>query len=56
MTKQWDADDKGTLRTKGLLGRRTGVLEEDGMDWQMGAAILNKAAYHAKNEIFISFF
>ena len=25
------------------------------MDWQMGAAILNKAAYHAKNEIFISF-
>ena len=30
-------------------------MEEDGMDWQMGAAILNKAAYHAKNEIFISF-
>jgi len=25
------------------------------MDWQMGAAILNKVAYHAKNEIFISF-
>lgn len=39
MTKQWDADDKGTLRTKGLLGQRgswdgeQGYIEEDGGRW-----------------------